>query len=86
MLIETSTAERHGTFFTVEVKITEYSALDQHTRLFVVHTDRITNEAVVFHQGRIVKTVHDLNEKAEEIDFEAFAVIAVMSLTFNVKG
>lgn len=82
------TRETHPTFCTVEVTVTDYNLdpVSAPEQLFIVHCDRITNDAKVFHQGRLVNTQHDLELNVTQADVEAFAICATVSLAYKIKG
>lgn len=83
MHIITQTQETHDTFITISVSIDPEHYANR--LFFVVNIDKVTNEASVFHQGRAIRTTHNLGESADAEDFGAFAVLACLSLAFNIK-
>lgn len=87
LAIRTATREQHDTFIGIEVTINDYSnPVVPVEQFFVVHIDRITGDAIVYHQGRIVRTKHGLRQDVTPSDVDAFAICAVVSLAFNIAG
>lgn len=85
--IRTAKREEHSTFVGIEVVVTDYIDPSKPVeQFFVVHIDRITGDASVYHQGRVVSTKHGLSQDVTPSDVDAFAVCAVVSLAFNIAG
>lgn len=72
LAIRTAQREIHDTFVGIEVVISDYAnpsvPVDQ---FFVVHIDRITGDATVYHQGRTIRTAHNLALDVTPSDVEA---------------
>lgn len=87
LAIRTAQREIHDTFVGIEVVISDYSnAAVPVDQFFVVHIDRITGDATVYHQGRTIKTAHNLSHNVTPSDVQAFAICAVVSLAFNISA
>ena len=87
LAIRTAKREEHDTFIGIEVVVSDYAnPFTPVEQFFMVHIDRITGDAVVYHQGRTVKTKHGLRTDVTPSDVDAFAVCAVVSLAFNIAG
>jgi hypothetical protein len=83
----TAKVEEHTTFIGIEVFVNDYA--DPYApveQFFVVHIDRITGDATVYHQGRLASTRHSLAQNVTPSDAHAFALCAVLSLAFNIAG
>jgi hypothetical protein len=82
----TKIAERTEHTVTVTVEMTNYHNKPESNEFYVVTLDRVTDKATVYHAGRTIDTSHGLSYDVAEEDVEAFAVCAVVSLAFNIKG
>lgn len=71
---------------TVSVELSNYHNTPESKEFYVVTLDRITDKATVYHDGRTVDTSHRLGFDVDKEDVEAFAICAVVSLAFNIKG
>ncbi|MFM6926966.1 MAG: hypothetical protein ACKOX6_00790 [Bdellovibrio sp.] len=82
----TKIVERTEHTVTVSVDLTNYHNQPESNEFYVVTLDRITDRATVYHAGRSINTQHNLGYDVAEEDVEAFAICAVVSLAFNIKG
>lgn len=85
--IRTAKREEHATFIGIEVVVNDYTdSLVPVEQFFMVHIDRITGDATVYHQGRLAATKHNLGMSVTPSDVHAFAICATVSLAFNIAS
>lgn len=87
--VRTAIRENHPTFSTIEVTFTDFTtgssdSGNSNEQFFVVHLDRITDDATVYHQGRTIRTKHGLALECTPSDAQAFAMCAVLSHAFDL--
>lgn len=87
--IRTAIRESHATFTSIEVTFNDHTSGSSDSgyaaeQFFVVHLDRITDDATVYHQGRTIRTKHKLALDCTASDAQAFAICAVLSKAFDL--